>query len=176
MTATTDRRWINTADVAKLIRPALKKAFPAVKFSVRSRGYAGGSSIDVTWTDGPTTQQVDAVTKVYEGNRFDGMDDLQYHADQWLCPEHGASVARTYGSGDDRSGEVDPRCCEHAESVRFGVGYVQTQRRYSPEFRAELEAAVSRETGLPYDANTYVERWQAWMSQLVERRLWETAR
>lgn len=41
------REYIDTADVAKILRKALKHDFPATKFRVRSRRYAGGSSIDV---------------------------------------------------------------------------------------------------------------------------------
>ena len=47
--------YLRCAETAKLLlRAALKEAFPEVAFSVRSRTYAGGASIDVTWRDGPT--------------------------------------------------------------------------------------------------------------------------
>jgi hypothetical protein len=38
---------------ASNIRAELKKAFPGVKFSVRSETFSGGDSIDVKWMDGP---------------------------------------------------------------------------------------------------------------------------
>ena len=44
---------LSCAEVAKLLRAALKETFPGVTFSIRSRTYAGGASIDVTWRDGP---------------------------------------------------------------------------------------------------------------------------
>ena len=45
--------YLRCAEVAKLLRAALKETFPGVTFSIRSRTYAGGASIDVTWRDGP---------------------------------------------------------------------------------------------------------------------------
>ena len=44
---------VSLTDTAKLIRATLKAKFPGIKFSVRSSRYAGGSSIDVRWNDGP---------------------------------------------------------------------------------------------------------------------------
>lgn len=67
-------------ELAVLIRRDLKAAFPAVKFSVRSDHYAGGSAVRVRWTDGPTTEAVEAIVKPYEGIGFDGMtDSTRYH-------------------------------------------------------------------------------------------------
>ncbi len=69
----------STADTAKRVRKALKHYFPAVTFSVRSKIYSGGSSIDVRWTDGPRTRSVEQVAKQYKGADFDGMIDLKTH-------------------------------------------------------------------------------------------------
>lgn len=63
------------AHASKLIRADLKKAFPKVKFSVRSRTYSGGDSIDVRWIDGPSAKDVDAIIGVYQEGHFDGMTD-----------------------------------------------------------------------------------------------------
>jgi hypothetical protein len=76
------RRYLSVAETAALIRKALKESFPGVKFSVRSKSYSGGASINVDWTDGPTQQQVESVAKVFSGSYFDGMIDYQgslYH-------------------------------------------------------------------------------------------------
>ena len=75
-------RYISTADTAKLIRQALKEAFPGVKFSVRSDTYSGGSSIRVRWTDGPNDAQVSDITGTFCGGYFDGSIDYKgsiYH-------------------------------------------------------------------------------------------------
>ena len=69
----------STADTAKRVRKALKHYFPAMTFSVRSKVYSGGASIDVRWTDGPRTQAVERIAKAYEGADFDGMIDLKTH-------------------------------------------------------------------------------------------------
>jgi hypothetical protein len=73
-------RHIDTVDVAKLVRAALKTAYPVgTKFSVRSDIYSGGSSIRVSWTDGPTTRDVEKIVGKFHGADFDGMIDLKTH-------------------------------------------------------------------------------------------------
>ncbi len=52
------RDYLSCADTAQLVRAALEQAFPRQKFSVRSHTYAGGASIDISWTDGPQTGRV----------------------------------------------------------------------------------------------------------------------
>lgn len=64
------------AQTAKAIKKELGKEFPAVKFSVKSQVYSGGSSVDVEWTDGPTTEQVETIVGKYEYGHFNGMDDM----------------------------------------------------------------------------------------------------
>jgi hypothetical protein len=74
-------KYISVTDTAKMLRKDLKSTFPGVKFSVRSKSYAGGASIDVHWTDGPTESQVNRVLYRYSGATFDGMRDLmEYHS------------------------------------------------------------------------------------------------
>lgn len=58
---------LSTAETAKEVRKALKSSFPGIKFSVRISIYANGSSISVTWTDGPTEQAIKEVTCEFEG-------------------------------------------------------------------------------------------------------------
>ncbi len=62
---------------AKNIRKELKAAFPGVSFRVTSER----STINVSWTDGPTSEQVQAVTDKYRQGDFDGMTD-SYTRDQ----------------------------------------------------------------------------------------------
>jgi hypothetical protein len=74
--------YLSCADTAKLIRQALKESFPGVKFGVRSSTYSMGASIRVTWTDGPNSEQVRAVSGKFAGAYFDGMTDYKgskYH-------------------------------------------------------------------------------------------------
>lgn len=68
----------------KNIRIELKRAFPSIKFAVRSERFSGGDSISVKWIDGPTTQQVDAIINKYKGGSFNSSDDLYtYSHDAW---------------------------------------------------------------------------------------------
>lgn len=60
---------------AKNMRAELRAAFPRVKFAVRSKRFAGGDSINVSWTDGPPSAQVDAIVDKYADGDFDGMTD-----------------------------------------------------------------------------------------------------
>ena len=63
------------AQAAKLIKQDLKRAFPTVKFSVKSESYSGGNSIRIYWTNGPVTEAVSDITGKYQLGHFDGMID-----------------------------------------------------------------------------------------------------
>jgi len=69
--------YVSVAETAKLVRAALKAAFPGITFSVRSKSYSMGASISVRWTDGPTEKDVERITGEYRGATFDGMIDLK---------------------------------------------------------------------------------------------------
>lgn len=108
------KKYFTCAETAKLIRKALKETFPKVKFSVRSSVYSGGASINVGWIDGPTSDQVDGVVKMFEGSYFDGMTDYK-----------GLNYSAING-----------------EEVRFGADFVFTNRKYSVAFLAATAQAV----------------------------------
>lgn len=57
------------------IRIELKRAFPSVKFSVKIET-RGTSSINIHWTDGPTTAMVEKFTAKYQEGHFNGMEDI----------------------------------------------------------------------------------------------------
>jgi hypothetical protein len=66
------------------IRIMLKAAFPGVKFSVKSDSFSMGDSVDVSWTDGPTAAEVDAITGKFSAGSFNGMDDsYTYTSSPW---------------------------------------------------------------------------------------------
>jgi len=127
-------RWISTVDTAKLIRSALKGAFPGTKFSVRSRSYAGGSSIHIRWSDGPTDWEVSGLTSGFEGGAFDGSIDLAYYVESWRRPNGTATPARSPGTDGSRGsvgGFDNPRPHPDAELVQFSAKYVTTSRETS---------------------------------------------
>lgn len=78
---------------SKNIRAELKKAFPGVKFRVRSQSYSGGCSIRVGWDFGPTTKAVEAVVDKYQYCGFDGMQDLKTYDREAMdrAEEHGGA-------------------------------------------------------------------------------------
>lgn len=98
-----DKSYISCADTAKLVRQALKEAFPGHKFSVRSSSYSGGASIDIQWTDGPTDKQVESISNAFEGSYFDGMIDYK-----------GSVYAKLDG-----------------KPVHFGANFIHTRREFS---------------------------------------------
>ncbi len=60
--------------VGRNIRTELKRNFPGVKFSVKKSGY---DCYNITWNDGPTTEQVAAIVGKYKTGTFDAYTD--YH-------------------------------------------------------------------------------------------------
>lgn len=113
-------KYISCADTAKLIRQALKEAFPGVKFGVTSKTYSGGASINVRWTDGPNKAQVEAVAGVFSGAYFDGSIDLK-----------GSTYAMVDGV-----------------QVRFGADFIFCNREASNTLVAKAIAAVARRYGI----------------------------
>jgi hypothetical protein len=63
------------AIAAQNIKKELSQNFLGIKFSVKSKSYSGGNSINIDWELGPTTEQVKAFTYKYEAGDFDGMTD-----------------------------------------------------------------------------------------------------
>ena len=102
-------KYISCVETAKLIRAALKEAFPGVKFQVKSKLYSGGASISIYYQDGPAADNVKAVVGVFEGSYFDGMIDYK-----------GANYAELDG-----------------EPVRFGADFVFVNREYSDALIAQ---------------------------------------
>jgi Large polyvalent protein associated domain 29 len=126
--------YISTTQTASLLRKALKKNFPSVKFSVRSDSYAGGSSIRIDWIDGPTTKQVDRIADQYQGSGFDGSIDLKYSYTRWLMPDGSTIVAHSSGTEGSRgcvpeTNNAKPH--KDAVLVRFGADFTFWQRHYS---------------------------------------------
>lgn len=80
---------------AKNVRRDLKKAFPGVKFSVKSTY----STVNVSWLDGPTRREVDDLLGKYEQGHFDGMTDCYTYHTSAFNQMYGA-VQYTFTSRD----------------------------------------------------------------------------
>lgn len=96
-------KYFTCTETAALLRKALKAEFANTKFGVKSKQYSGGASITVSWVDGPTSEQVKAITQNFEGSQFDGMQDLKSNKVQEL----------------------------NGEKVSYGADYVFTSRDHS---------------------------------------------
>jgi len=108
-------KYISVVNTAKLVRAALKESFVGVKFSVTSDSYAGGASINIKYTNGPTEKQVKEVISSFEGSYFDGMIDYK-----------GSCYANLNG-----------------EEVRFGADFIFVNRKYSVEFLTKMANQVA---------------------------------
>ncbi len=149
-------KYISTTDTAKLIRAELKKAFPGMTFSVRSRKYAGGSSIDVEWDDGPRVKDVDKVVGKFEGSRFDGMQDLKISNKNPYLVDYVMTHRQTteYVAMKEEATEIINFDCFIEEGERFGGERVE-----------ELAGRVARDIDL-YNGETI----QAAVERIVIRR------
>lgn len=107
--------------VGKNIRAELKKHFPKTKFSVRKQYY---SSYYVSWTDGPTVDEVDSIVKKYKTSRFDCYTDYSYN-------------------------ESSP-----FNIVYGGADYVFTNRHYSDETIALAIKSLIEKQGESYEFDT----------------------
>lgn len=122
-------KYFTTAETAKLIRKALKESFSGHKFSVRSKVYSGGSSITVSWVDGPTDDSVTEVVGVFNGATFDGMTDMKSYVDSVY----------------------------EGEEVSFGADYIFTSRCTSNETQELLQKEVAEVLETEYEAVKMVE-------------------
>lgn len=143
--------YLTCVETAKLIRGELKRSFPGVKFSVRSDTYANGASIDVSWTDGPTSDEVKAKIDVYAGADFDGMIDLKTYGSHWLEPDGSASVAHFPETTGSLPGAIGDPPSANSRLVHFGADFVFTQRSSSDEFMAKIAKRYEALYRVDYD-------------------------
>lgn len=120
-----ETEFISTNDTTKLVRQAVKDTFksewPDIKFSVRSDKYAGGSSVDVRWIDGPPRREVEAVIKQFEGSTFDTMQDMKLSRQTLVAMEDGS-----------------------IRQVHYGPDHVFAHRSVSEELLTELEPHIQQ--------------------------------
>lgn len=93
------------------LRKLLAHEFPGVKFSVKRRS-GGSDSVNISWTDGPTNEAVNAIGKLFQGLTFDGMTDYEDSVESEFLTLFGA------------------------------LGYVFTEREFSPEVMEAEKARV----------------------------------
>jgi hypothetical protein len=89
------RRMLSSvAQQAKDLRQQLKAVFPLCKFRVRSSNYSMGSSIRVSWIDGPMVSEVEAIANRYESIRRDeGSGEILSGGNRYVHCERRFSIA-----------------------------------------------------------------------------------
>jgi len=112
--------YISVTDTAAVVKTKLSKHFVGYKFSVRSNSYSGGASIDVSWLDGPSPDEVESVVKQFEGATMDSSQDMK------------VSKIATY----------------NGKQVRWGADFIFTIRSFSKEFMREMAIEVATKYGL----------------------------
>lgn len=113
-------RHLSLSESGATVRAALKEAFPGVRFSVRTKRYAGGASADVTWTDGPDLAAVQVITQRFEQAEF---------------TTDGGCGARTH--------------VLRGEAVSFALQFIRPQRQYTPAFLERVADDVLATQYLP---------------------------
>lgn len=170
-------KYLSCAETAKLVRKALKEAFPGVPFRVKSHVYSGGASIDVKWCGGPLTRKVEAVAKAYQGGGFDGMIDLAYSRTHYLRADGTTLVAHdpgTTGSGGQHEPEdnraLEPVLPADAERVHFGANFIFCTRETPAGWRDEAEAYVRAHCVLTPGHTPAADRFgNEWIGDFVRR-------
>lgn len=139
------KRYEDPTTTAKKIRAKLREEFPELParfFSVRTKKYAGGSNVTVSWTDGPPVPVVEQVTKQYQTCNFDGMRDLE-----------------------TRPGYVDPDDGERYS----GAGYIHTQRSTSPEMEQRINTLIRKHFAGPADSDHEPHRYWNQRRRIAEK-------
>lgn len=114
---------------AKNLKKLLQAAFPGVQFKVSSKSYSGGDSIDASWTDGPTTKDVEAISGKFSEGSFNGMEDMYESTD---VPER-----------------------EAFNAVMGSAKYVFAHRSYNNLTRDAVAGLVKDSYGIPAEASYY---------------------
>lgn len=128
-----------------MLRPALKKRWPSVKFSVRYESYSMGSHITIRWDDGPPQREVERFSAPYSGSRFDGSCDGTYYVGSWLLPD-GSVQHATVGADGYTNGKTTEPPCVGAELISFHGSSPSCVRTVTPEFEAKCGLAWERLT------------------------------
>lgn len=122
-----DGKLSEAARAAKNLKIELTNAFPGVKFSVKSEYYSMGNSVDVKWTDGPTSDEVREISRKYSGGTFDGMTDM-YEDDN---SAYSKAVERVLGEAK----------------------YVSEHRNVSKEIYEAVARMLTTQQGVAYDGD-----------------------
>jgi hypothetical protein len=148
------------AQTAKLVRAALKTAFPPIKFFVTSRP----RSVKVCWVDGPSGESVCDVVEPFSWKRYDGRIASEYTIDAWI--KNGRIVGHRCVGAISSRGRVDPYGLEApelgCELVNFGT-WVSISHIMSATQARKAAAQVSAYFSVPMPIIEEVDNWRPGM-------------
>ena len=64
------------AQTAQEIRKVLKHIHPEIKFQITSKSYSGGNSVEIQYTNGVATKEIEKIVNCFEYGSFNGMEDI----------------------------------------------------------------------------------------------------
>jgi hypothetical protein len=91
-----DLSSVDVAIKSKILKAELKHKFPNVPFEVRAQRYAGGSSINVHWTDSVAPKVVEPIVKKYSKDFGSDSQTDYFNVDNY------ASASRNISNFEDR--------------------------------------------------------------------------
>lgn len=93
--------YYTAAETAGLVRTALRRAFPGVRFGVTTLTYAGGATVRVVIPhSGPPRSDVQLIAENYAGGDFDGSIDMGWTRVTYLDPDGVVRGFEDPGSAD----------------------------------------------------------------------------
>jgi hypothetical protein len=104
----------------KMLRDAIKRNFPEVRFSV-AKSYQRGTSVRVRYAYGPPVSVVDRIAQRFHGRDFDGMTDSNSYPSALLA---------------DAAGNV--------REVKHGIGFVFVEREIPDTYFAAVVAELGK--------------------------------
>lgn len=144
---------------AKNIRVELKEAFPGHKFSVKSKSFSMGDSVDVRWVDGPTTKEVDGIIDKYQHGHFNGMEDIYESNYTSFHDKHGST--KYTGSSRTLSFDAEVQIL-NLISEKYGVDVEQMEISKEKSYCGKYDKAK-------YNYNLRIENANEWLSTMVYR-------
>lgn len=164
-------RYLTVVETATIIRAILKKRFPNQSFSIRSKKYSGGASIDIGWTDGLRAAEVEKIVGGFEGRSFDGMNDLASNQDSWLLPDGTAELAyRPDSYGGSIPGYVSDAPHPKAELVHFGAHYIHCNRHITDFDTKEAKANEYIRQHCHCEGDRFGNEW---IDSIARRMVWD---
>lgn len=153
------KQLTGAAQAAAAIREELKTKFKGVKFSVTSDTFSMGNSVHISWTDGPTEDEVSAITSKYQYGHFNGMEDIYEYSNSR------EDIPQAKYVSEHRKQSEETRAAIDAAALELWPGEDWEQKRH----REQESRAIFNRTALPIgakvtgiergdEANRYVDR------------------